>query len=113
MLLFIIPELSSICIVQVVIYGGFSRVREGRSERGMTHADLWRLTERAGGGWQWRALAGWGAAGAPPPRAQIAAALNTHQARAYVFGGVTVSTLLFILLVQGFPNCALRRLVAP
>ncbi|KAI8430366.1 hypothetical protein MSG28_000660 [Choristoneura fumiferana] len=81
------PSPRSACVMvpagsdSVVIYGGFSRVREGRSERGVTHADLGGLAvARAGRG---------GGAGAPPPRAQLAAALNAHQARAYVFGGVT------------------------
>ncbi|XP_061720861.1 kelch domain-containing protein 4 [Cydia pomonella] len=87
------PSPRSACVMvpagndELIVYGGFSRAREGRTERALTHADLFRLTARPDGGWAWRALAGGPLA--PPPRAQLAAAVNTHSSRAYVFGGVT------------------------
>ncbi|XP_041974605.1 kelch domain-containing protein 4 [Aricia agestis] len=82
------PTPRSACIMlpignnSLVVYGGFSRVRDGRSERTCTHADMFRLCARAGG-WSWRALAGGRGA-----RAGLAAAHNPHANRAYVFGGV-------------------------
>ncbi|XP_048005265.1 kelch domain-containing protein 4 [Leguminivora glycinivorella] len=89
------PSPRSACVMvpagndELIVYGGFSRAREGRQERALTHSDLFRLSARAdgGGGWAWRALPGGPLA--PPPRAQLAAAVNTHSSRAYVFGGVT------------------------
>ncbi|KAG6456891.1 hypothetical protein O3G_MSEX010024 [Manduca sexta] len=71
----------------LIVYGGFSRVREGKTERTHTHTDLFRLSERTGGGWTWRSLTG--GAFAPPARAGHAAAVNVHSNKAYVFGGVS------------------------
>ncbi|XP_026726516.1 kelch domain-containing protein 4 [Trichoplusia ni] len=87
------PSARSACIMlpagndSLLIYGGFSRVREGRTERTYTHTDLFRLSLKAGGGWAWRALAA--GASAPPARAGQAAAVNVHSNRGYVFGGVS------------------------
>ncbi|KAM3960123.1 kelch domain-containing protein 4 [Aphomia sociella] len=93
------PSARSACIMLpigsegVMVYGGFSRVRDGRSERTYTHTDLFRLSSKgvssAGGaaGLQWRPLSGGSAA--PPARAGQAAALNLHSGRAYVFGGIS------------------------
>lgn len=95
------PSARSACIMlpagsdSLIIYGGFSRVREGRTERTHTHTDLFRLTHKGqsstpntcSGGWSWRSLAG-GPLG-PPARASQAAAVNVHNNRAYVFGGIS------------------------
>ncbi|XP_035429313.2 kelch domain-containing protein 4 [Spodoptera frugiperda] len=87
------PTARSACVMlpagsdSLLIYGGFSRVREGRSERTQTHTDLFRLSLKEGGGWAWRAQAGGPAA--PPARAGQAAAVNPHSNRGYVFGGVS------------------------
>ncbi|KPI93622.1 Kelch domain-containing protein 4 [Papilio xuthus] len=84
------PSPRSACLMlpagndSVIIYGGFSRVRDGRTERACTHTDMFRLTCSAGGTWAWRALGG----GARTARAGLAAAVNVHANRAYVFGGV-------------------------
>ncbi|CAB3221128.1 unnamed protein product [Arctia plantaginis] len=86
------PSARSACIMlpfgsdSLVVYGGFSRVREGRTERTHTHTDLFRLTQK-GSSLTWRSLAGGPLA--PPARAGLAAALNPHNSRAYVFGGVS------------------------
>ncbi|XP_045450861.1 kelch domain-containing protein 4 [Melitaea cinxia] len=81
------PTPRSACVMlpagndSLIIYGGFSRVREGRSERAVTHPDMFRLSAR-GTGWTWRTL------GAGAARAGQAAAAPVCSARAYVFGGV-------------------------
>nr|XP_026484323.1 kelch domain-containing protein 4 isoform X1 [Vanessa tameamea] len=81
------PTARSACVMlpagndSLVIYGGFSRVREGRSERAHTHADVFRLSAR-GAAWAWRA------AGAGEARAGQAGAVPASSARGYVFGGV-------------------------
>ncbi|KAF9824437.1 hypothetical protein SFRURICE_002498 [Spodoptera frugiperda] len=60
------PTARSACVMlpagsdSLLIYGGFSRVREGRSERTQTHTDLFRLSLKEGGGWAWRGQAGGG-----------------------------------------------------
>ncbi|XP_028161306.1 kelch domain-containing protein 4-like [Ostrinia furnacalis] len=72
----------------LIIYGGFSRVKEGRTERTHTHTELFRLAPKSGGGgYTWRSLTGGPLA--PPARAGQAAAVNAHSGRAYVFGGVS------------------------
>ncbi|KAF9412752.1 hypothetical protein HW555_008837 [Spodoptera exigua] len=87
------PTARSACVMlpagndSLLIYGGFSRVREGRSERTHTHTDLFRLSCKVGGGWVWRSQTGGPAA--PPARAGQAAAVNPHSNRGYVFGGVS------------------------
>ncbi|XP_075980229.1 kelch domain-containing protein 4 [Anticarsia gemmatalis] len=95
------PSARSACVMlpigsdSLIIYGGFSRVREGRTERTHTHTDLFRLTHKASSGstgsggssLTWRSLAGGPLA--PPARAGQAAAVNVHSNRAYVFGGVS------------------------
>ncbi|CAH2099466.1 unnamed protein product [Euphydryas editha] len=88
------PTPRSACVMlpagndSLIVYGGFSRVRDGRVERGHTHADMFRLGA-SGGGWAWRALGGARAAlGAQPARAGQAAAAPACGSRAYVFGGV-------------------------
>ncbi|XP_038209399.1 kelch domain-containing protein 4 [Zerene cesonia] len=81
------PSARSACVMlpagndSLIIYGGFSRVREGRTERTHTHSDMYKLAHK--GAWGWRALG----AGAPA-RAGLAAAANPHANRGYVFGGV-------------------------
>ncbi|XP_059049276.1 kelch domain-containing protein 4 [Achroia grisella] len=96
------PSARSACIMLpvgadgLIVYGGFSRVREGRTERTHTHTDMFRLAARPGPGGPggpgghvgvtWRST---GSGAAPGPRAGQAAAVNTHSGRAYVFGGVT------------------------
>ncbi|XP_072935565.1 kelch domain-containing protein 4 [Epargyreus clarus] len=83
------PTARSACIMlpagndSLIIYGGFSRVREGRTERTQTHNDMFRLSVK-GTGWAWRALA----PGSAAARASQAAAVNVHSNRGYVFGGV-------------------------
>ncbi|KAJ8733684.1 hypothetical protein PYW07_014235 [Mythimna separata] len=87
------PSARSACVMlpagndSLIIYGGFSRVREGRTERTHTHTDLFRLALKTGGAWTWRSLTG--GALAPPARAGQAAAVNVHSNRGYVFGGVS------------------------
>ncbi|XP_022115462.2 kelch domain-containing protein 4 [Pieris rapae] len=66
----------------IIVYGGFSRVREGRTERTYTHTDMFKLTCK-GSSWSWRSLSGGTSA-----RAGQAAAVNIHTNRGYVFGGV-------------------------
>ncbi|VVD00909.1 unnamed protein product [Leptidea sinapis] len=72
---------------QIVITGGFSRVRSGRTERTYTHTDTFRAS-RTAGGWAWRATGGGTCA-----RAGLAYAVNVHTDRGYVFGGVAVVDL--------------------
>ncbi|XP_049887800.1 kelch domain-containing protein 4 [Pectinophora gossypiella] len=86
------PSARSACVMMphgndsLIIYGGFSRVREGRTEQTLTHTDMFRLCGK-NGGFTWRAQnAG---AFAPPARAGQAAAVNVHGGRGYVFGGVS------------------------
>ncbi|CAH2069062.1 unnamed protein product, partial [Iphiclides podalirius] len=84
------PSARSACVMlpagndSLIVYGGFSRVREGRTERTHTHTDMFRLAHK-GGAWTWRPLAG----GGRPARAGLAAAANTQANRAYVFGGIS------------------------
>ncbi|CAK1541334.1 unnamed protein product [Leptosia nina] len=66
----------------LIVYGGFSRVREGRTERTQTHTDMFKLSCK-GSSWSWRALSGGTTA-----RAGQAATVNPHSNRGYVFGGV-------------------------
>ncbi|XP_047037755.1 kelch domain-containing protein 4 [Helicoverpa zea] len=86
------PCARSACVMlpagndSLLIYGGFSRVRTGRTERTQTHTDLFRLSARTGGGWTWRPLSG---SLGPAARAGQAAAVNVHTNRGYVFGGVS------------------------
>ncbi|XP_050684689.1 kelch domain-containing protein 4 [Leptidea sinapis] len=82
------PSARSACVMMpfgndsIVITGGFSRVRSGRTERTSTHTDTFRAT-RTAGGWAWRATGGGACA-----RAGLACAVNVHTDRGYVFGGV-------------------------
>ncbi|KAJ0181451.1 hypothetical protein K1T71_003536 [Dendrolimus kikuchii] len=86
------PSARSACVMlpagsdSLIIYGGFSRVKEGRTERTLTHTDLFKLSEKTGGGWTWRSLSG--GVYAPNARAGQAATVNVHSNRGYVFGGV-------------------------
>ncbi|XP_060810491.1 kelch domain-containing protein 4 [Amyelois transitella] len=91
------PSARSACVMfpvgndGIYIYGGFSRVREGRTERACTHADVFRLGARAGGGGGGAGGGGAWRAGRGPPaprRAAQAAAVSVH-GRGYVFGGVS------------------------
>ncbi|XP_068628688.1 kelch domain-containing protein 4 [Battus philenor] len=83
------PSARSACVMvpagneSLIVYGGFSRVRDGRTERTCTHTDMFRLSAR-NGAWSWRTLGG----GGRVARSGLAAAVNTHANRAYVFGGV-------------------------
>ncbi|GBP13049.1 Kelch domain-containing protein 4 [Eumeta japonica] len=87
------PAPRSACLMlpinndSLLVYGGFSRTREGRTERALTHGDMWKLSCK-NGSWAWRAVPG-GGAYAPLPRAGLAAALAPPHAKAYVFGGVS------------------------
>lgn len=91
------PSARSACVMlpvgsdSLLVYGGFSVVREGRTERTHTHTDLFRLTHKgpsgSGPSLSWRSLTGGPLA--PPARAGQAAAVNVHSNRAYVFGGVS------------------------
>ncbi|XP_032514284.2 kelch domain-containing protein 4-like [Danaus plexippus] len=82
------PCARSACIMlpvgneALIIYGGFSRVREGRTERTQTHTDMFKLSVK-GTAHTWRSLSGGNKA-----RAGLAAAVNVHSNRGYVFGGV-------------------------
>ncbi|KAL0895324.1 hypothetical protein ABMA27_011467 [Loxostege sticticalis] len=85
------PCARSACLMlpaadNLIIYGGFSRVKEGRTERTHTHTELFRLGAK-NGGYTWRTLTG--GPFAPPARAGQAAAVNVHSGRAYVFGGIS------------------------
>ncbi|CAH0406206.1 unnamed protein product [Chilo suppressalis] len=86
------PCARSACIMlpagndSLIVYGGFSRVREGRTERTHTHTELFRLGVK-GGGLSWRTLTG--GPSSPPARAGQAAAYAAHMGRGYVFGGVS------------------------
>ncbi|CAG4991072.1 unnamed protein product [Colias eurytheme] len=81
------PCARSACVMlpagsdSLIIYGGFSRVREGRTERTHTHTDMYKLAHK--GTWTWRSLTGGNCA-----RAGLAATVNVHSNRGYVFGGV-------------------------
>ncbi|KAG7304545.1 hypothetical protein JYU34_011494 [Plutella xylostella] len=86
------PAARSACIMlpagpdSLLVYGGFSRVKEGRTEHTHTHTDMFRLVHK-NGGWTWRAL-GAGGPLAPPARAGQAATANVQAGRGYVFGGI-------------------------
>ncbi|KAJ2944017.1 hypothetical protein O0L34_g8344 [Tuta absoluta] len=86
------PSPRSACVMlpagndSLIIYGGFSRVREGRTERTYTHTDMFRLCAKSGG-WTWRSQNG--GPFAPPARAGQAATVNLHSGKGYVFGGVS------------------------
>ncbi|CAH0722974.1 unnamed protein product, partial [Brenthis ino] len=82
------PCARSACVMlpagndSLVIYGGFSRVRDGRTERTQTHTDMFKLSLK-GASWSWRPLSGGSSA-----RAGLAAAVNVHSNRGYIYGGV-------------------------
>ncbi|CAG5053780.1 unnamed protein product [Parnassius apollo] len=84
------PSARSACIMvptgneSLIVYGGFSRARDGRTERTLTHTDMFRLTSKSGA-WAWRSLS----SGGRTARAGLAAAVNVHANKAYVFGGVS------------------------
>ncbi|XP_026323314.1 kelch domain-containing protein 4 [Hyposmocoma kahamanoa] len=86
------PSARSACVMlpvgndSLIIYGGFSRMREGRTERTYTHTDMFKLVAK-GDNWTWRSQTG--GLLAPPARAGQAAAVNVHSGRGYVFGGVS------------------------
>lgn len=86
------PSPRSACVMlpcgndSLLVYGGFSRVRDGKTERACTHGDMFRLSTKQGGALTWRSVS---VSGAPPPRAGVAGAANVVADRAYVFGGVS------------------------
>ncbi|XP_023934330.2 kelch domain-containing protein 4 [Bicyclus anynana] len=82
------PCARSACVMlpigndSLIVDGGFSRIREGRTERTQNHMDMFKLS-RKGDAWSWRALAG-----SKSSLAGRAAAVNVHSNRGYVFGGI-------------------------
>ncbi|XP_053601872.1 kelch domain-containing protein 4 isoform X2 [Plodia interpunctella] len=85
------PSARSACVLfpvgsdGILVYGGFSRVREGRTERTNTHTDLFKLSGRSSGALAWRSLCG----GVRAPAARAGQAAASAHGRGYVFGGVS------------------------
>ncbi|XP_077300843.1 kelch domain-containing protein 4 [Arctopsyche grandis] len=78
----------------LVVYGGYSRVKEGKADRGVTHGDLFRLVATTSSGpnstqptnYRWDSLKG-GSQRPTPPRSSFSACLAPGN-KCYVFGGV-------------------------
>lgn len=74
-----------------MVYGGYSRVKNGKVDQGITHGDLFRLTANTVNDvqtYRWESLKG-GPYRPLPPRSSFSTCLGSGN-KCYVFGGVLV-----------------------